>query len=271
MVFYMKKYISFFRLRVMMGLQYRSAAAAGIVTQFFWGFMEIMVFQAFYEADPAAFPMTREGLAAYVWLQQAFLAFFAAWIIDGEIFTAILSGDIAYELCRPIHIYDMWFARNVANRLARGLLRCSPILVTAVFLPRPYGLTAPSSFLSFLLSLITLLLGLLVMVALVMLVYALSCFTISPDGLRILFVSMVEFFAGAVIPLPFFPENVRRVMELLPFASMQNVPLRAYSGDLAGDDLFRAVILQVFWLATLTACGKLLCLRAEKRAVVQGG
>lgn len=267
----MKKYISYFRLRLMMGLQYRSAAAAGIVTQFFWGFMEIMMFQAFYEADPAAFPMTREGLASYVWLQQAFLAFFGAWIVDSEIFSAILSGDIAYELCRPIHIYDMWFSRNVANRLARGLLRCLPILVVAVFLPWPYGLSGPASVKHFVLFLITLTLGLLVLVASVMLVYALACFTLSPDGLRVLFTSVVEFFSGAVIPLPFFPAQMQRIMELLPFAAMQNIALRVYSGDLTGKSLTRAICLQLFWLAALITMGKLLCRKAEQNAVIQGG
>ena len=32
----MKKYLSFFRLRFITGLQYRTAALAGIATQFFW-------------------------------------------------------------------------------------------------------------------------------------------------------------------------------------------------------------------------------------------
>ncbi|AGI39710.1 hypothetical protein Clst_1656 [Thermoclostridium stercorarium subsp. stercorarium DSM 8532] len=35
----MKKYISFFRIRFINGLQYRSAAYAGIMTQFAWGSM----------------------------------------------------------------------------------------------------------------------------------------------------------------------------------------------------------------------------------------
>lgn len=266
----MKKYFSFFRLRLVTGLQYRSAAAAGIVTQFFWGFMEIMMFQAFYEADPSAFPMTHEALAAYVWLQQAFLAFFAAWIFDNEIFEAILSGDIAYELCRPIRIYDMWSARNAANRLARGALRCMPLLIVAVFLPKPYGLRAPADLIHFGLFAITLALGLMVMVAFSMLIYALACFTISPEGLRILFSSTVEFFAGAVIPLPFFPEGMRQIMEMLPFAAMQNVALRVYSGNLAGQELLKAVGLQIFWLTALVTLGKLLCGRAERRAVIQG-
>lgn len=266
----MKKYLSFFRLRLVMGLQYRAAAAAGIVTQFFWGFMEIMMFQAFYEADPSVFPMTSEALAAYVWLQQAFLAFFAAWSFDGEIFNVILSGDIAYELCRPIRIYNMWFARNAANRVARGTLRCMPILIVAIFLPSPYGLRGPADALYFILFLLTLILGLMVMVAFSMLIYALACFTIAPDGLRILFSSTVEFFAGAVIPLPFFPDGMRKVMELLPFAAMQNVALRVYSGDLAGAALLKAVALQLFWLFVLVVMGKLLCRRAERKAVIQG-
>ena len=40
-----------------MGLQYRAAALAGIVTQFAWGFLEILMFRAFYRADASAFPM----------------------------------------------------------------------------------------------------------------------------------------------------------------------------------------------------------------------
>ncbi len=43
----MNKYLSFFRLSFTMGLQYRAAALAGIVTQFAWGFLEILVFWAF--------------------------------------------------------------------------------------------------------------------------------------------------------------------------------------------------------------------------------
>ena len=118
---------SFFRLRFSMGLQYRAAAIAGIVCQFLWGFMEIMVYHAFYRADASAFPMTIEATATYIWLQQAFLALFMAWFMENEIFDSILNGNIVYELCRPIDIYNMWFSRSVANRLSRAVLRCFPI------------------------------------------------------------------------------------------------------------------------------------------------
>lgn len=267
----MKKYLSFFRLRFSMGLQYRAAALAGIVTQFAWGFMEIMIYRAFYQSDASAFPMSLSATASYIWLQQAFLAFFAAWMMDNEIFDSIVNGNIAYELCRPIDIYNIWFSRNLATRLSRAVLRCFPILIVAAFLPQPYGIDTPASLGHFVLFLITLALGLAVTVSFCMLIYVLTFFTISPQGLRMVFTSTIEFFAGAIIPLPFFPEKVQQIMEILPFASMQNVALRIYSGSMSDYDMQKAVILQVFWFATVTVSGKLLCRLAVKRVTVQGG
>lgn len=267
----MRKYIAFFRLRFSMGLQYRAAALAGIATQFFWGAMEILMFRAFYRTDPGAFPMTLEATCAYIWLQQAFLALFVTWILENEIFDSILNGNIAYELCRPVNIYNMWFSRNLANRFSRAFLRCMPILLLALILPAPYGLMAPASPAAFFLFFLTLLLGVGVTVAFGMLIYMLCFFTISPMGLRMVTVSMVEFFSGGVIPLPFFPDGVREVFEALPFASMQNVPLRIYSGDLQGNEMYRALLLQVFWLCVLIAVGKALDTLAMKKITVQGG
>lgn len=267
----MKKYLSFFRLRFSMGLQYRAAALAGIVTQFVWGFMEIMIFRAFYQADASAFPMNFSATSSYIWLQQAFLAFFAAWMMDNDIFDSIVNGDIAYELCRPINIYNMWFSRSIATRLSRAVLRCFPILIAAVFIPHPYGISAPASPVHFVFFFITLILGLAVTVSFCMLIYMLTFFTISPQGLRMLFTSTVEFFAGAIIPLPFFPEKVQGFMELLPFASMQNVALRIYSGSMDSEQMKNAITLQVFWLIVVALSGKLLCHLAEKRITVQGG
>lgn len=267
----MKKYISFFRLRFSMGLQYRAAALAGMVTQFVWGIMEILVFRAFFEAEPQNFPMRFEATVSYIWMQQAFLALFAAWLMENEIFNTIMNGNIAYELCRPIRIYDMWFSRSIANRLSRAVLRCFPILMVAVFLPEPYGLCAPASAGCFLLFIVTMVLGVMVTVAFCMLVYMLTFFTISPNGLRILFTSAVELLAGGIIPIPFMPEKVRYVIELLPFASMQNVPLLIYSGSMSEAEMIKAVLLQVIWLVILIAAGKKIGSVAERKVAVQGG
>lgn len=267
----MNKYLSIFRLRLSMGLQYRVAALAAMSTQFVWGCMEIMMFHAFYRANPAAFPMSLSAIASYVWFQQAFLALFAPWMLENEIFDAIMNGSIAYELCRPMSIYPLWFTRNLALRLSRASLRCIPILLFAILLPEPYGLTWPADAAAFGLFLLSMVLGLLVVVAFGMIVYGISFYTISPRGVKMFLTQLMEFFTGSIIPLPFLPEELQAVVELLPFAAMQNVPLRIYSGDLAGRQMANAVWLQIFWLIVLIGTGVLLCHNAQKQVTVQGG
>ena len=110
----MKKYLSLLRMRFIAGLQYRAAALAGIATQFAWGFMLILMFSAFYRSDASAFPMSLAQTASYIWLQQAFLALLMVWFLDSEIISSITNGNVAYELCRPIDLYAMWFFKNVA-------------------------------------------------------------------------------------------------------------------------------------------------------------
>lgn len=267
----MDKYLSFFRLRFLYGLQYRAAALAGIATQFTWGALEILMFKSFYAADPGAFPMTFSALTSYIWMQQAFLALYMTWFLENEIFDSIGNGNIAYELCRPVDLYNMWFTRSMANRLSRAVLRCMPILIFASFLPKPYGLSLPKDRQAFTWFIITMILAFIVVIAFCMLVYIITFYTISPMGVRMVAVATVEFFSGAVIPLPFLPANIQHIFELLPFASMQNVPLRTYTGDITGPGLCKAILLQILWSVILITSGKILMSKALKKVVIQGG
>lgn len=267
----MKKYLSFFRMRFINGFQYRIAALAGIVTQFVWGTMEILMFHAFYRADESAFPMELSAISSYVWLQQAFLALFMTWFWEKELFDAIQSGNIAYELCRPTDIYNMWFVRGMANRAAKALLRCMPIIVVALFLPKTYGLVLPSNFVVLVWFLFSMLLGFLVVVAFGMIIYGLTFYTVNPMGIRMVSQSLADFLAGGIIPLPFLPDKMREFVELLPFAAMQNAPFRIYSGDISGGDIYKAVLLQAIWLVIFVALGKFIMNKSLKQLVIQGG
>lgn len=265
-----KKYLALFRVRFQNEMQYRVAALAGVCTQFVWGFMEILLFRAFY-AGGGEMPMTFSQLVTYEWLQQAFLALFMLWFWDKDIIEAITGGNIAYELARPMDLYNMWFTRVAAQRIARALLRCLPVLLVAFLLPEPYRMSLPVSFGAFLLFVVSTALGLCVVAALTMLVYALTFFTMSASGVRIFAASIAELLSGAVVPLPFFPEKWRLLAELSPFAAVQNLPLRLYSGNLAGDEALFYLGMQVFWLVALVLLGRILLRRMRRRLVVQGG
>lgn len=119
--------------------------------------------------------------------------------------------------------------------------------------------------------LFTLMTGLAVTVAICMLIYISAFFTLSPDGIRMAALCVIEFLSGAVIPLPFLPDNMRKLISLLPFASMQNVPLRIYSCDLSGSSMQHAVCLQLIWLLLLVTAGRQLTVLALRKVTLQGG
>ncbi len=267
----MKKYWSFFKIRFVNSLQYRAAALSGMATQFFWGFMYILMYSAFYRTNPAQFPMEFSDLSTYIWLQQALLALFMAWYFDMDLLNSISNGNIAYELARPLEIYSMWFVKETANRTSRAALRCGGILLVAFFIPQPYGLNLPESPLSFLLFLVSTFFGTLVMVSLSMIVSGITFYTTSSQGVRIAASTIGDFFGGGIVALPFWPDGLRQVASLLPFAATQNVPLRVYSGNLAGMDAAWSIFLQIFWFIVLCVSGRALFRRALKRVVVQGG
>ncbi|MBQ1256440.1 MAG: ABC transporter permease, partial [Clostridia bacterium] len=167
----MKKYFSYFRLRLVHSLQYRTAAAAGIVTQFFWGFMEIQLYRAFYYEHAASFPMEFRALVSYIWLRQAFLAFFNTWTFENELFQSILNGNVAYELVRPASLYGMWFSRAAAVRISRAALRFWPILIVACLLPAPIRLSFTQPPIVFVYFILSMMLTLFVTVAFSLIVY----------------------------------------------------------------------------------------------------
>ena len=267
----MRKYWTFFRIRFLGGLQYRIAALAGVATQFAWGGLSLLLYAAFYRANPDAFPMTYPAFSTYIWLQQAFLAFFMTWYYDAALLSSIQDGTVAYELTRPIDLYGMWFTRCIAVRASRTVLRCLPVLLIASLLPYPYGIGLPADFLHAVLFLLTMLLGVCCLTAFNMLVYITCFYTVNPTGVRMAAASIADFCTGSVVPLPFLPDTMRRMLEWTPFGVMQNVPYRVYSGDLAGGEMWRLVLMQVIWTAGMVIVGRLWMRRSLRRVAVMGG
>ena len=201
----MKMYLSVFRIRFINSLQYRAVLLGAVLTRFVWGLMEILAFAALYRGGSADFSMTFSQTVSYIWMQQALYMLFIVVFGDEEIYSAIGSGSIAYELVRPMDLYGRWFCQSAANRIASTALSCLPVLLAAYLLPAPYGMTLPLGMSQLFLFLISTALALLVVVAFAMLLYISLFYTLSHRGIKIIATALTTFLSGGVIPLPFFP------------------------------------------------------------------
>jgi ABC-2 type transport system permease protein len=267
----MRAYYSLFKMRLLKGLQYRAAALAGVSTQFFWGFMFVMIFEAFYKSTSNPQPISFRELIQVLWVQQSFLVFIMLWIRDNELINLITSGNIAYELCRPADLYGFWYAKLIAQRLSGAILRCFPILIVAVLLPYPYNFTLPPSLVDFILFIITLTLGLILIVAISMIIYISIFYTMSGMGSLLIFGVFGEFFSGLVIPVPLMPDALKTIVYILPFRYTSDLPFRIYAGNIGIKEAVISIGVQLLWIAIIVTVGKLWMNRALKRVVVQGG
>lgn len=267
----MSQYLAYFKLRFICGLQYRAAAIAGILTQFFFGFIFIMIYMAFYESNPTGAPMELSKLVTYLWLCQALFSLTYLYHRELEIVNMIKSGDVCYELCRPGNIYIKWFCKILATKLSNLLLRFSPIIIVSILLPSPYKLMGPVSLTAFLGFIVTLIFGALIVISFVTLMHILTFYTIDCDGVLISLNVIAELFQGALVPIVFLPSLLQTISKYLPFQYIYDTPIRIFIGNIATSNILSIIIIQIIWLIVVNIITLLLTKNALRKVVIQGG
>ena len=266
----MRAYLSYLKTEIIAGFQYKAAAIAGLSTQFFWGFILVMVYKAFYSHATIASINFRE-LICYVWLGQAFFSIIYININDNEITSKILNGTVAYELCRPYNLFWWWFIKLLAKRYSAVLLRFLPIIVVSFILPKPYNLTLPITILAFILFIISMIFGSIIVSMLNVLIRLITFFTMQEKGLTSIVCRIGDLLAGMILPLPLLPEIFSKISEYLPFRLVGDLPFRIYSGNIATNYALKSIALQVIWIILLIIIGKSLMKVSLKKVCIQGG
>lgn len=263
----MRAYLSVFRMRWKMELQYRGAVIGGVVCQVFFGLILVSLYRALYAGKPQALPI--EAVSSYVWLQQAFFRMLLSW--DAELLDKIRTGGIAYDLCRPLDLYGYYYMRIMAQKLLGSLLRAAPMLIFAALLPRGWGIMPPVSLTAFLIALLALLLGLLCVCALENITQAFTMRTLDHRGVMAMLNLLMTTFSGNILPLALFPDSWQRVITALPYAQLLDAPIRIYTGQYTLGQAPRVLLVQGLWTAALVCLGRMLWRRNQKRMIVQGG
>ena len=263
----MQSYLSVFRMRWRMELQYRGAVIGGVACQVFFGLILVALYRALYRGHPQALPLS--SVTTYVWLQQAFFRMLLS--SDAELMDKIRTGGIAYDLCRPLHLYGYYYTRIAAQKLVGSLLRAAPMLLFAILLPEGWGIYAPTSAAGFFLAALGLMLGLLCVCALENITMGFTMRTLDSRGMQALLNLLMMILSGNLLPLTLFPDSWQRVITLLPYAQLLDAPIRLYSGEWTVAQAPRALLVQAAWTAALLSLGLWLWRRNQKRMIVQGG
>ena len=263
----MRGYAAILSARFRTLLQYRAAAIAGLATQLFWGLIRMMIFTAFYESSSLPQPMTMQQTINYIWLSQA-LFLLVPWRMDRDVSELIRTGNVAYELVRPLHLYWMWYMRAISIIAAPLLLRVAPIFITAALF---FGLELPADWLvagAFLLTVTSAI----ILAATFTVLFSLTQFwTISGQGLARVLPIFVFFMSGMIVPLPLMPDWFQPIIHWLPFQGLVDMPFQIYIGLIPPTQAGLVIAQQLAWTGVLMLLGHLLLRNGLKRVVIQGG
>ena len=270
-----RPYLSVFRARFLLMLQYRAAALAGFGTQCWWGFIRVMVLVAFFHSSSRHQPLSLAQAITYTWLGQAFLALLP-WNCDPDVAEMVKTGNVSYERLRPLDTYFYWYCRAVAFMTARTLPRAMLMFFFAtIILPLvgmgSWRLRLPDSIDAAALFLVAMVCVVLLASAFIMVVNIVVVETISDRGVNAFAAPMVVAFSGSLVPLPFFPDWMQLILFLQPFAGLVDIPYRIYFGNLSGDRALAGLLQQVAWIGILVLAGHILMTRVMSRLQVQGG
>lgn len=184
------------------------------------------------------------------------------WIIASE----IREGSIIMNLIKPINYHLRIFADVIGITMFLFLVILLP---SVIFLTFVIGVS--SGIINSVLFFISLFLGISVAFLFDFLFGMLAFYVKNIWGIGFGKFALVRLLSGALIPLAFFPEKIRIVLEFLPFKSMIYTPIMIYLGKYSYYEVTFQIGFQLMWVLILMLINIMAWKKAVLNLTVQGG
>ena len=177
-------------------------------------------------------------------------------------------GSVALDMLKPVNIYGIYLAEDLGSCAAAFFQKAIPLLVVGTVI---FGFPAPASFVHFLLFLLSFAIGYLINWVMAALLGLCAFKTLRLGPLANAKGFILKLLSGSIFPLWFFPVGFQRVLELLPFMNIYQLPLGIYIGQYTMNEIFLRTGLQLFWCAALWLLFDVLQKKMSAAILIQGG
>jgi len=246
---------------------YRSAAISGVITNTFFGFLRAYIFVALYENRTEVGGYSLPDVLAFTFITQGMAALIGLWAW-WPIAESVQSGEVASDLSRPYDYQFAWLAQDYGRALFQFLARSIPPIIIGALI---FELALPSDPISWLAAIPTLILAVAVSFGWRFTLNLTTFWWVDHRGIAAISLLIATLLSGFMLPLRMWPDGIREVVSLLPFAAMVSIPIDVMLGKVQGVDLLAALALQAFWAVVMIGLGRLVLGRALHKLVVQGG
>lgn len=265
----LKKYFTLTRAGIMEALQFRLSAVIMIIGNLLYLIVVYFLWKAIYASTDSDVVngMTFTDTLIYLVLATAlfnFMEMYTVWNIG----RSIQSGAIVLDLLKPMDYRRYIFWTFTGSFVVQFVSTFLPTFIVVCFVTHgavPLGI----NLLYFVFSVA---MAVLINYSVDFFVGTICLFTESIWGINIMKQVIVLLLSGATVPIAFFPEPLKTIVQYLPFQSIYNAPLTILLNG-SPDIKDVAVILgtQLFWCAVLTVISRLFWKMSLRQITVNGG
>ncbi|MBR3057972.1 MAG: ABC-2 family transporter protein [Clostridiales bacterium] len=267
----MRRHLALTRAGIMESLQYRLGTAVTLFANLIYLVLVYFLWRAIYDSagTEVVNGMTFTDTMIYLILATAlfnFLEMFVVW----DMSRSIQSGKIILDLLKPMNFRTYTFWSYSGSHVVLFTLTFVPTFIVVMIVTHgaiPMGI-------NLLFFIIATVLALIVNFSMEMIVATICLFTESTWGINIVKETIVLLLSGASIPLAFFPELFRKIVEYLPFRAVYDIPLTILlkkNGTDTLEGLLPMFGLQLAWCVILTVAGILFWNHSVRKITVNGG
>lgn len=229
-------------------------------------FIFFCIYKALYggweEIDGITFSMVTTNFVLSLGLSEAFS------IDEFYLPYRIGTGSIGNELLKPLNYKGIMLSEDFGNVLFLLLFHFFPALGIAAL---TVGVMGPASFLSFLEFLCSVVLGFFILWTLDFMVQTLSFWIINIWSVVTIKNVFVHVLSGAMFPLWFLPDWMKKIVDVTPFSSIYFTPVQIYLGKIGIREMPGLFFRQLLWIFFLWIAGEILWRLGIRKLVVQGG
>lgn len=230
-----------------------------IATAFFW--------KALFKNAENVGGVTVDTMLTYT-VVSAMISVILTTNVEKRITDSVRKGTIAVDMMRPVSIFKVFLAENLGNVTALLFQNLLPVFIIGSLLIR---VPVPADLKSGLIFPVSLVLAFTINWLLAVIFGMWAFKIIEMTALIQVKKHFLRLLSGSMIPIWFFPEWLRNILEYLPFMYIYQMPIDIYIGKYTNESLIRGLLVQLVWVVVLYICFKLLEKQATKKVMIQGG
>ena len=262
----MKLYFEFFKKAFQEQYAYRFNLIVSVIGSFLTLWMQIFIWRALFDGNEANV-MDIKQMLTYTIVSSLIMTLTSSTVAH-KLGEKVQTGDIMIDFLRPINLKTLFFANELGWNLFRVLFIAMPGTVLTGLI---VGFDFPTELETILAFLISLILGLFLAFYFHYLV-GLSAFWLESTWYIPFFTgAFIQLFAGAAIPLWFYPEWLYQLTNWMPFRFIFFEPISIFLNQRNASEILVILITQLVWLLILWIFERLVWKNVNAKLVMNGG